>query len=117
MEGLGQVGTKRTPIIAVDFDKTLSLNVAYPDVGEPNLKLIDWLNNQRVECGAKLILWTCREGKPLEDAIEFCKNNGLTFDAVNENLTEIGFDCRKIVASVYIDDLAVNPNDLAIPYT
>lgn len=31
---------KRTPIIAVDFDKTLSLNATYPDVGEPNLKLI-----------------------------------------------------------------------------
>lgn len=106
-----------TPIIAVDFDKTLSLNAPYPDVGEPNIKLIKWLNNQRIEYGAKLILWTCREDKPLKDAVEFCKKYGLTFDAVNENLPEIGFDCRKIVASMYIDDLAVNPNDLIISYT
>lgn len=107
----------RTPIIAVDFDKTLSLNAPYPDVGEPNLKLIDWLNQRKRFEGAKIILWTCREGKPLEDAVEFCKSNGLTFDAVNENLPEIGFDCRKIVASMYIDDLAINPNDLVISYT
>lgn len=111
------MGSKHTPIIAVDFDKTLSLNAPYPEVGEPNLKLIDWLNQRKKFEGAKIILWTCREGNPLEDAVEFCRNNGLTFDAVNENLPEIGFNSRKIVASMYIDDLAVNPNDLIISYT
>ena len=47
-------------IIAVDFDGTLCKN-CWPDIGEPNHKLIDYL----MECyfnGAKLILWTCREG-------------------------------------------------------
>lgn len=100
------------PIIAVDFDKTLSLNSKYPDVGEPNIKLINWLNDQREINGAKIILWTCREGKPLEDAVEFCKKYGLTFDAVNENILKLEFNSRKIVASMYIDDLAVSPDNI-----
>lgn len=93
-------------IIAVDFDNTLSYG-AYPQCGNPNLKLIEWLK----ECqknGCKLILWTCREGKTLEMAVQWCKGYGLEFDAINENLPEMiekyGNDCRKIGCDIYIDD-------------
>ena len=48
----------------------------------------------------------------LEDAVAWCKERGLEFDAVNENLPELielyGNDCRKINADIYIDDKAVN---------
>lgn len=58
--------------------------------------------------GNKLILFTCREGKPLEDAVEWCRNLGLVFDSVNENLPEMieeyGSDCRKIAYDILIDD-------------
>lgn len=58
--------------------------------------------------GNKLILFTCREGKPLEDAVEWCRNLGLVFDAVNENLpegiAEYGSNCRKVYADIYLDD-------------
>lgn len=93
-------------IIAVDFDGTLCKN-NYPDIGEPNTKLINYLKTIK-EDGNKLILWTCRKNEKLTDAVKWCKEKGLIFDAVNENLQEsIKFfdgDSRKIFADIYIDD-------------
>lgn len=97
---------KNNKIIAVDFDGTLCKN-NYPEIGEPNRELIEYLK-QRQKDGAKLILWSCRVDKPLEEAIRWSRNQGLIFDAVNENLSEIitefGKDTRKIFANEYIDD-------------
>lgn len=95
-------------IIAVDFDGTLCVN-NYPDIGEPNEKLIEYLRNVSANgAGAKLILWTCRTGELLQNAIDWCSERLLYFDAVNENLPEIiewmGGDSRKIYADEYIDD-------------
>lgn len=98
----------RHKIIAVDFDGTLCTN-CYPYIGDPNLLLFDYLKIQK-EHGSKIILWTCRAGEILDEAVAWCKDKGLTFDAVNENLPEIieafGSDTRKIFANEYIDDLA-----------
>lgn len=98
----------KSKIIAVDFDGTLCTD-CYPDIGSPNHKLIGYLQVEQCT-GAKLILWTCRAGELLDAAVTWCKNEGLTFDAVNENLPEIieafGSDTRKIFANEYIDDLA-----------
>jgi len=69
-------------VIAVDFDGTLCES-KYPDIGEPALELINILKECR-ECGHKIILWTCRSGELLNNAIEFCKSYGLEFDAVND---------------------------------
>lgn len=96
-------------IYAVDFDGTLCDN-CYPEIGEANYYLIDLLKSLKSE-GHKLILWTCRTGTPLEKAVKWCKKQGLTFDAINENLPEViasfGSDTRKIVADAYIDDKAL----------
>ena len=95
-------------IIAVDFDGTLSFGT-WPDVGEPNILLIERLKDLKNK-GNKLILWTCRAGEPLDKAVEFCKENGLIFDAINDNLPETiekyGSNSRKITCDVYIDDRA-----------
>ena len=74
--------------IAVDFDGVLTPNGHWPDTGEPNTKMIEWLIMFR-EIGGKVILWTNRTGKALETAVEFCRYNGLEFDSVNENIPEI----------------------------
>jgi hypothetical protein len=95
-------------IIAVDFDGCLCTN-AWPEIGEPNTKLIYRLKFRRAH-GDKLILWTCREGDKLREAVEWCRKHHLEFDAVNENLPEMnalyGNDSRKIGADRYIDDKA-----------
>lgn len=101
-------------IFAVDFDKTLILGNTWPNVdGKANKPMIEYLNMERRKRGTKIILWTCRDGQDLKDAVDFCKENGLEFDAVNENLPEMiktyGNDSRKISADKYIDDAAIDP--------
>ena len=98
-------------IIAVDFDGTLCTE-NYPYIGLPNVPLIQLLQDLKKR-GKKLILWTCRCGKELEDAVRWCERMDLQFDAVNENVPEIiekyGSDSRKIYADVYIDDKSCFP--------
>ena len=93
-------------IYAVDFDGTLSLGT-YPYIGEPNKDLIAYLINARSN-GEKVILWTCREGELLDEAVKWCRGMGLEFDAVNDHLPELkeawGNNPRKVFANVYIDD-------------
>lgn len=106
---------ERTKIIAVDFDGTL-IRGGFPNVenGEPNTRLFKELIKAQKR-GDKIILWTCRDGKLLQDALAFCHRMGLVFDFVNENDPEnmeaLGFDHepRKVVADLYIDDLSVQP--------
>ena len=97
----------RSEIYAVDFDRTLNLAKKYPQLGEPNRELIDFLKG-RQQAGDKVILWTCREGDLLKSAVKFCKNYGLEFDTVNDNLREniehFNNNCRKVFADYYIDD-------------
>lgn len=93
-------------IIAVDFDGTLCEN-KWPEIGMPNEELIEYLKKRQAN-GEKLILWTSRNEEQTKDAVEWCKEHGLVFDAVNDNLPEIveafGGNCRKIFANEYIDD-------------
>ena len=95
--------------IAIDFDGCLCSD-KYPDIGEPNWAVIYRAKQERRR-GAGLILWTCREGQLLLDALAACEAWGLTFDAVNESLPEwieaYGNDPRKVGASEYGDDRAV----------
>lgn len=102
-------------IIAVDFDGTLVTN-EFPNIGKPNEELFKFLMYLRQEQGVKLILWTSRNfsnqyGDMLEQAVEFCQEKGLEFDAINENIQEVqdftGEDTRKVYADVYIDDKSV----------
>lgn len=101
-------------VIAVDFDNTL-FNTDYPNILEPKWDIINWCKLQQTQ-GNTLILWTCREGKHLQDAIDACKQVGLVFDYVNENdpkrVELFGNDCRKIGADIYVDDLSLHPRSI-----
>lgn len=96
-------------IIAVDFDGTLCTN-AWPEIGKPNLSVIEWLKRQSLH-GVKLILWTCRDGVMLDNAVAWCNEQGLHFDAINDNVPEatalFGSNSRKVFADMYIDDKAL----------
>lgn len=99
-----------TKIIAVDFDGTLCED-RWPNIGEPNKQLIAYLREEQRH-GAKTILWTCRVGTYLNEAIDWCEEQKIHFDAVNENLPEtverFGSESRKIFAHEYIDDRALH---------
>lgn len=94
-------------IIAVDFDSILSLGTHYPNIGTPNTELISILN-QIQDLGHTIILWTCREGAPLQSAIDWLGEQGFKPDYINENVPWLGFNPRKIVADWYIDDCAIH---------
>lgn len=96
-------------VITIDFDGCLCEN-SYPDIGEPHWDVIDKAIEES-EAGAALILWTCRTGEKLAEAIYACTGWGLFFDEVNANLQErigqYGVESRKISADEYWDDKAV----------
>jgi hydroxymethylpyrimidine pyrophosphatase-like HAD family hydrolase len=92
-------------IIAIDFDGTI-VEHRYPEIGRIRPFAFETLkalqkNNHR------LILWTHRAGKELEEAVEYCRRNGVEFYAINRNYPEEKWDettSRKVLADIYIDD-------------
>lgn len=98
-------------VIAIDFDGTLCEN-EYPNIGKPIYFVIDQVRKAK-ENGASLILWTCREGELLDEAVKWCKKRGIEFDAINDSLPEwkeaFGDNPRKIGATEYWDDRSFNP--------
>ena len=91
--------------IAVDFDGTI-VEHKYPEIGKEKLFAFETLLTMQKR-GFKIILWTVRSGERLEEAVEFCRDKGLEFYAVNKNYPEEVIDEnfeRKIEADIYIDD-------------
>src|SRR5690606_8182134 len=78
----------------------------YPGIGKARMFAFKTLKRLQDD-GHRLILWTYRYGKSLDEAIEFCQQNGITFYAVNKSFPEEQFDnskSRKINADLFIDD-------------
>ncbi len=91
--------------IAVDFDGTI-VEHDYPRIGREMLFAFDTLKAIQKK-GHKLILWTYREGPLLEEAVEYCRKNGVEFYAVNKSYAEEVLQegvSRKIHADLFIDD-------------
>lgn len=104
-------------VVAVDFDGTLCES-DYPNIGtvwNKHMKTHEYVRKEK-ENGSVIILWTCRCGKELEEAVSACKDWHIPIDYVNENDPErtkyFGADSRKISADLYIDDRATNPEEL-----
>ena len=97
-------------IIAVDFDGTI-VEHEYPKIGKEKIFATETLR-QLINDGHRLILWTVREGEVLDEAVEWCRQRGVEFYAVNkdfpeENISKNEQFSRKIKADVWIDDLNV----------
>ena len=97
--------SEKSQTIAVDFDGTI-VEHKYPGIGKEMLFAFDTLKALQKK-GHRLILWTFREGDTLHEAVEYCKQNGVEFYAVNKSFPEENFDLsisRKINADLFIDD-------------
>ncbi len=92
--------------IAVDFDGTI-VEHKYPEIGKEILFAFETLRALQKQ-NHQLILWTYRSGKELEEAVEYCRRNGVVFYAINASYPEEEFDeeydSRKIDADLFIDD-------------
>ncbi|MBS1637411.1 MAG: hydrolase [Bacteroidetes bacterium] len=92
-------------VIAVDFDGTI-VEHAYPKIGREMMFAFATLKELNKK-GHKLILWTIRTGYLLDEAVEYCRANGVEFYAVNKNYPEeeLGENTsRKLNADIFIDD-------------
>ena len=91
----------RPKIIAVDYDGTLEVG------GKMNRQLISRLKAEQMG-GSVVILWTCRSGKRLQEAVSKLLDAGFKPNLVNANHPAgarlMGHDSRKVYADVYIDD-------------
>jgi len=93
--------------IAVDFDGTIVTH-KYPEIGEEIPFAIDTLK-MLIQDHHKLILWSVREGKLLDDAIQYCRERGVEFYAVNRDYPEETLEnnnhfSRKLKVDMFIDD-------------
>lgn len=92
--------------IAVDFDGTIVTH-DYPRIGKEIPFAIETLKRLQKLPDIVLILWTVREGKLLHEAVDFCRERGLEFYAVNKNYPEESSshpEARKLMADLFIDD-------------
>lgn len=84
-------------IIAVDFDGTLCES-AYPSIGDVMPGAKKSLEELR-EKGHYIIIWTCRTGELLVNAINWLLEEGIPFDRVNdhdpENLAIYGMAAKR----------------------
>lgn len=94
-------------IIAVDFDGTI-VEHKYPAIGKEIPFAIDTLK-MLINDRHRLILWSVREGKLLDEAVEWCRERGVEFWAVNRDYPEETTDnnqhfSRKLKVDIFIDD-------------
>lgn len=95
-------------IIGVDFDGTLAVSKGtYPRITGEIPEIINYIKEEK-EKGAYIILITMRENRELEQAVDWCNERGIFFDAINDNLPHMkNFfknNPRKIFCNEYIDD-------------
>ena len=94
-------------LIAVDFDGTI-VEHRYPEIGPEIPFAVQTLRMLSAE-RHKLILWSVREGELLDEAVNWCRERGIEFYAVNrdypeETLTNNDHFSRKLKVDVFIDD-------------
>jgi hypothetical protein len=93
--------------IAVDFDGTIVTH-EYPNIGKEIPFAIQTLKMLQKD-GHKLILWSVREGKLLNEAVQWCRKRGLEFYAINRDYPEEEKSnnnnySRKLKVDIWIDD-------------
>lgn len=96
--------------IAVDFDGTIVTH-EYPNIGE-ELPFATETLRMLIRDRHRVILWSVREGKLLQDAIDWCRERGVEFYAVNRDYPEEEKEknnhySRKLKADYFIDDRGI----------
>lgn len=96
--------------IAIDFDGTITERNEYPACGSLRRGAAKVINLLYAD-GHTIIIWTCRKGAELADAVGYMAMHGIPYHYINENPPEMiaahDGDTRKIVADVYVDDKQV----------
>jgi predicted mannosyl-3-phosphoglycerate phosphatase (HAD superfamily) len=94
-------------VICIDFDGTI-VDHKYPEIGSLKKGAREVINElfQKHE----IVIFTCRSNSnsskdDLHKAKKFLEMNGILFDEINENASDVTFGCwPKLYADIYIDD-------------
>lgn len=92
----------KNKIIAIDFDGTITNFSQYPKMGSLRdncREVIEYIHQNNT-----IVLWTCRVGKFLDEALHFLGENGIKFDYINSIDSSSRDKSRKLNADIYIDD-------------
>lgn len=90
-------------IVCIDFDGTI-VEKQYPKIGKLAPKAIEWLHKFNEE-NIKIILWTIRSGKELNEAVDFLKFHGVKLYGINKNPAQKSWSSSpKAYCNYYIDD-------------
>ncbi len=88
-------------VVAVDFDGTITKDYDFPhNIGvlrDGCKDAIDYIREKH-----KVVIWTCRSGEYLAEAVKFLNDNGIEYDGINADIYHK--TDRKILADIYIDD-------------
>ncbi len=102
----------KMPIIAWDFDGTITKGDTYPVIQPPRMWAKE-ITNFLHECGIVQIIWITRDGDgenntDIDTMMEFLKENGIYYDAINTVIEHSPwcYESRKIYAHMYVDDKA-----------
>lgn len=96
---------KKYDVVAIDFDGTIVMH-EYPKLGTPVPGAIETMKELQKN-GTRLILWTMRSGKHLQEAVDYLTDNGIYLWSVNRNPEQSNWtDSPKAYAQLYIDDAA-----------
>lgn len=90
-------------IVAVDFDGTMALH-RYPKIGDPVPYALETVR-ELIKHEHQIVLYTCRTGQELQDAVEWLASHGIELFGVN-TLPDNLANTSKPFASIYIDDAA-----------
>lgn len=93
--------------ILVDFDSTMIITDKFPNIIGENKPCVD-IMKKWIDGGVGIILWTIRDGKTLDEAVSWCKSQGLELYGINENPTQSEWNsARKVYGVLRIDDANV----------
>ena len=72
----------KNKVLFIDFDNTLTHNSKYPITGKLNKSVVEYV--KELSKSNTLILWTCRTGNELKEAVKLCETTGIHFQGYNE---------------------------------
>lgn len=105
------------PIVAIDFDGTITARNTYPNFTEPR-KYAKQVINFLVDIGVNVVVWTCRDTgidqnshRVIDDItpmIQYLEQHGIKYTAINKSshLSPFTYQARKVYAHMYVDDKA-----------
>lgn len=95
--------------IAIDFDGTLHTG-KWPGIGSPAPYAVEMMKQLKAD-GHYLIIYTCREGQPQTDMVNWLQEQGIPFDRINDHKPgsweQYGCKSKKVYAHLYVDDKQV----------